>query len=46
MKNDSNPNAEEDSSEKKGIPLRWIFYAILGYAFFQTFYFWWQMRGE
>jgi len=46
MNEEANPNSEQDSGDKKGIPLRWIFYAILAYAFFQTLYFWWQMRGE
>ena len=41
------PNEEEpEEPGKGGIPGRWIFYSILAYAFFQTFYFWWNTRGE
>jgi hypothetical protein len=46
MAKDSNPNSGEKGDAKKGIPLRWIFYAILSYAFLQTFYVWWQVKGE
>ncbi|MBC2603323.1 hypothetical protein [Puniceicoccus vermicola] len=46
MDDDSNLKSDENASpEKKGIPLRWILYAILTYAFFQTLYIWWQVRG-
>jgi len=45
MADDSNLNSD-DEGDKKGIPLRWILYAILTYAFFQTLYFWWQVKGE
>ncbi|MEM0965752.1 MAG: hypothetical protein AAGJ81_06365 [Verrucomicrobiota bacterium] len=37
---------EGQGTEGKGIPLKWIFYAILAYAFFQTAYLWWQVKGE
>jgi len=46
MKEETNQNSEEPEKEGKGIPLRWILYVILGYALFQTFYFWWSVRGE
>ena len=46
MKSDMNSSRDEDIDEKKGIPLKWIFYAVLIYAFLQTLYFWWQVRGE
>ena len=46
MDEDTNRNEEEPEQERKGIPLRWIFYTVLGYAFFQTLYFWWSVRGE
>jgi len=36
---------EPDPEKRKGIPLRWVFYTILAYAFFQTLYLWWQTRG-
>lgn len=46
MEQDSNPKEAESEQKGKGIPLRWIFYTILAYAFFQTLYFWWSVRGE
>ena len=46
MDEDTNLNSEDETSDKKGIPLRWIFYAILVYAFCQTLYIWWQVNGE
>jgi hypothetical protein len=45
MKNEPESDHKENTLEKKGIPLRWILYVVLTYAFFQTLYIWWQVRG-
>lgn len=37
---------EEEKEEKTAFPLKWVFYLILGYAFLQTFYFWYQTGAD
>lgn len=47
MTKSSNENeSPEEEAPRKGIPLKWVFYVVLGYAFFQTLYLWLGTRGD